>query len=182
MPTLPHILLSIFLLGFTPGTHIIQIHGHLRESHGPLSGYITFINVFVKGDDKILASTQSDDKGDFILSFDRNNVTTFDFYCSGAGVDNMLIASVPKIESEMPEMTFYIPGRYNKNVLGRVICPKCKKADKVYKISYGDAPVFTRRITKSGDTTYSSIYKGTYQAFCMQGPANYYCDRDKVKF
>lgn len=40
----------------------------------------------------------------------------------------------------------------------------------------------TRQINKTGDTTYSSIYKGIYQESCIAGLAKYICERDKAKF
>ena len=66
----------------------------------------------------------------------------------------MLIGSVKTFDSDTPGMTFYIPALRKKNLLGQMLCPKCSKADKVYKIRYGDGlPVATRHISKSGDTT-----------------------------
>ena len=79
-------------------------------------------------------------------------------------------------------MTFFIPGKIKRNVFGKVICLICKHTDKVYEIRYSDAPVFTFNVGKTGDTTYSPIYKGKYQAGCLVEPATYYCSRDKVKF
>lgn len=79
-------------------------------------------------------------------------------------------------------MNFHLPGQLIRNALGKVICPICKRTDKVNKIRHSDAPVSTLRISKSGDTTLSPIYKGKYQAGCLDEPATYYCDRDKVKF
>jgi hypothetical protein len=79
-------------------------------------------------------------------------------------------------------MIFYIPGRPKRNGAGKVICLKCKRADKVFKIEYSDAPVASRHINNNGDTTRNPIYKGRYQENCIAGPAKYFCDRDKVKF
>ena len=65
-----------------------------------------------------------------------------------------------------------------------MLCPKCRKADKVYKIRYGDGlPLSTRHISESGDTTYSPIVNGHYNAgTCLVGVATYYCHRDRIKF
>ena len=120
--------------------------------------------------------------GNFDLSFTPEKEESFDFFCSGVGVDTMLIASVTRFESDTPEMTFFIPAKNKKNASGKVICPKCKRADNVYKIVYGDNPIYVRNISSSGDTTYSPLYKGTYQEDCSETPARYYCDRDKIKF
>jgi len=93
-----------------------------------------------------------------------------------------LLASIREFDSNNPELTFYIPGQPRRNAFGKVICPKCKKADKVYEIEYGDNPITVRNISLSGDTTYSPLYKGKYYQECLVRPAKYYCDRDKVKF
>ena len=176
------IFFATLCLGFRLLTNPVTISGHLKKNPKDTSAYVDGLLVFVKGDNKILAKTFSDNKGDFEITFTPNQEKSFDFYCTGLGIDTLLIASVTTFESDTPEMTFYIPGQLRRNVLGKVICPVCKRTDKVYKIRHSDAPVSTMRISKSGDTTYSPIYKGKYQAGCLGEPATYYCDRDKVKF
>ncbi len=176
------IFLATLLFGFRFLINPVHITGHIRKNPKDTSAYIDKLLVFVKGDNKILAKTFTDDKGNFEMTFTPEKEKSFDFYCNGLGIDTLLLASVTTFESDTPEITFYIPGPHKRNTLGKVICPKCKRTDKVYKIEYGDAPVMTRHISKSGDTTYSPIYKGTYQESCIVGPAKYYCDRDKVKF
>ena len=160
----------------------MTITGHLKKNPKNNSAFVDKVFVFVKGDNKILAKVLTDEKGDFKITFIPQQEKSFDFYCTGLGIDTLLIASVTTFESETPEMTFYIPGEPKRNAFGKILCPICKRADKVYKIHYGDAPVVTRYISKAGDTTYSPIYKGTYQEGCIVGPASYYCERDKAKF
>ena len=176
------IFFATLLLGFRLLTNPVTITGHLKKNPKDGSAFIDRVVVFVKGDNKILASVLTDSKGKFTLSFTPEKQKSFDFYCTGVSLDTLLIASVTTFESDTPEMTFYIPGQLKRNALGKVFCPICKRTDKVYKIQYGDAPIMTRIISKTGDTTYSPIYKGTYQAGCIVDPAKYYCDRDKVKF
>ncbi|MBS1751870.1 MAG: hypothetical protein JST63_18365 [Bacteroidetes bacterium] len=179
-------ILTIFaatlLLGFRHFSLPVTITGHLKNSPRDTSAYTEMVLVFVKGDHKILAKSYTDNKGNFEISFTPNKEKSFDFYCTGLGIDTLLIGSVRTFESDTPEMTFYIPGQLKRNAFGKVICPICKRADKVYKIRHSDAPVSTMVISKSGDTTYSPIYKGKFQAGCLVGLARYYCDRDKVKF
>jgi len=176
------ILIATLLLGFKLLTNPVTITGHLKKNLTDNSAFVDRVIVFVKGDNKILAKVLTDEKGDFEITFTPKKEKSFDFYCTGLGLDTLLISSVTTFESDTPEMTFYIPGLIKRNSLGRALCPICKRADKVYKIQYGDAPVMTRHISKTGDTTYSPIYKGTYQESCIVGPAKYYCDRDKAKF
>ncbi|NCT74225.1 MAG: hypothetical protein GXC78_06840 [Chitinophagaceae bacterium] len=170
------------LFGFRQFTLPVTITGHLKKNPKDTSAYIQNIVMFVKGDNKLLAKSKTDHKGDFTITFTPMNEKSFDFYCTGIGIDTLLLSSVITFESDTPEMIFYIPRKHKKNSFGKTICPKCKRTELVYKIEYGDAPVMTRHISKNGDTTYSPIYKGTYRESCIVGPAKYYCDRDKVKF
>ena len=176
------IIIATFLWGGKSADLPVTIKGHLRKNPSDTSAYIMAVTVFVKGDNKVLARTFTDWKGDFSLTFTPGKETSFDFYCTGVGIDTLLMSSITTFESDTPEMTFYIPGQHKRNAQGKVICPKCRREDKVYKIEYGFAPIVTRHISKSGDTTYSPLYKGTYQEGCVVGPAKYYCDRDKAKF
>lgn len=176
------IFVATLLLGFRLLTNLVTITGHLKKNPKDNSAFIDRVMVFVKADNKILAKVLTDEKGDFEITFTPQKEKLFNFYCTGLGIDTLLIASVTTFESDTPEMTFYIPGQLKRNALGKVLCPICKRTDKVYKIQYGDAPVITRRISKTGDTTYSPIYKGTYQESCIVGSAKFYCERDKAKF
>ena len=178
------IFLSTLLLGFKLLTNPVHITGHLRKNPKDTSAYVGGITVIVKGDNKLIAKTFTDRHGNFELTFTPKNEKSFDFYCYGLAVDTLLIASVQTFESDTPDLTFYIPGIKKKNSLGQTLCPKCKKADKVYKIRYGDAlPLVTRQVSENGDITYSRIVNGHYNAgFCIVGVATYYCDRDKVEF
>jgi len=143
---------------------------------------VGLLTVFIKGDGKVLAEAITDDNGNFKIVFTPMKEKSFDFFCTGIGIDTLLIASITTFDSDEIEMTFDIPAKVNRNALGKVICPKCKRTDKVYEIEYGDAPVTTVHISKSGDTTYSAIYKGKYQESCITRLAKYYCDRDRIKF
>ena len=176
------IIIATFLWAGRSADLPVTIKGHLRKNPSDTSAYIEGITIFVKGNNKVLAKAVTDLKGNFSLIFTPKKEKSFDFYCTGLGIDTLLMSSVTTFERDTPEMTFYIPGEYGQNAFGEIICPKCKGTDKVYKIKYGIAPVVTRHISKSGDTTYSWIYNGTYQEGCTGGPAKYYCDRDKVKF
>jgi len=165
-----------------PLTNPVLIKGHLKKNPADTSTYISHLLVYVKGDNKILAKAITDDDGDFELTFTPNKEKSFDFYCNGIGVDTLLLSSITHFYNDTPEMIFYIPGRQKRDNAGKIICPKCNKTDKVYIIRYGDNPKMVRHISKTYDTTYSPLYKGTYQENCTTRPAKFYCDRDKVKF
>ena len=178
------IFLATLLLGFELLTYPVHITGHLRRNPKDTSAYISGIAVFVKGDNKVLAKTFTDKHGNFELTFTPKKEKSFDFFCNGLAVDTLLIASFQTFESDTPDLIFYIPGIIKKNFLGQTLCLKCKRADKVYKIRYGDAlPVVTIKVSENGDITYSRIVDGYYNAgFCIERVATYYCDRDKVEF
>jgi hypothetical protein len=176
-------LFVVFLLGFRPLTNPVYITGHLKRNPKDTTAYVEGILVIVKGDSKILAKTFTDNKGNFELTFTPNNEKSFDFYCHGVAVDTLLIASVTKFESDTPDITFYIPAQIKKNAFGQPLCPKCKRADMVHKIAYGDGLPIRMEVSEAGDTTYSSIVNGRFNAgTCLVGVAKYFCDRDKVKF
>ena len=176
------ILTTTLLAGFRHFSLPVTITGHLKNNYKDTSSYTERVLIFVKGNRKILAKSFTNRKGDFEISFTPDNERHYDFYCTGLGIDTLLIASITTFDSDTPEMTFFIPGKIKRNVFGKVICLICKHTDKVYEIRYSDAPVFTFNVGKTGDTTYSPIYKGKYQAGCLVEPATYYCSRDKVKF
>jgi hypothetical protein len=165
-------------------TNAVQITGHLKRNPKDTSAYVEGISVIVKGGNKILAQTFTDRQGNFELNFTPDKEKSFEFYCYGLAVDTLLIASVRTFESDTTDLTFYIPGITKKNFFGQTLCLKCKKADNVYKIRYGDAlPVVSIRVSENGDTTFSRIVNGHYNAgSCIGGVATYYCDRDKVEF
>ena len=81
-------------------------------------------------------------------------------------------------------MTFYIPGIRKKNALGKAICLKCKKTDKVYEIIYTDGipDHFDDNTIEYKRHLNPRIVDGAYYDGCIVGIAKYYCDRDKVKF
>ncbi len=178
------ILLATLLLGFKLLTNPVHITGHLKRNFKNIPTYLEGITIIIKGDNKILAKTFTDKQGNFELTFTPEKQKSFDFYCYGLAIDTLLVASVRTFESDTPVLTFYIPGIVKKNFLGQTLCLKCKKADKVYKITYGDAlPVISRQVSENGDITFSRIVNGHYNAgSCIVGIATYYCDRDKIEF
>ena len=160
-----------------------NITGHLKRNPKDTTAYGEGIGIIVKGDNKVLAHTFADRQGNFEVTITPNKEKSFDFFVFGVAVDTMLISAVRTFESDRPELTFYIPALRKKNFLGQMLCPKCNKADKVYKIEYGDGAVFVQHISKTGDTTYSPIYKGTYQTgTCLVGVEKYFCDIYKIQF
>ena len=180
--TTAYVLLATLFFAFKPFSLPVNITGHIKKNPKDSSVYPAFLTVFVKGDKKILAKSFTDSDGNFKMTFTSGKEKSFDFFCTGVGIDTLFIKSVTTFDSDMPDMTFYVPCIVKRNALGKVICPKCNQADKVFSIEYGD-PTYVYHISKAGDTTYSPFYKGMYQAGTdVVEPAKYYCDRDKIKF
>lgn len=159
------------ITSFKLASHPVNIKGHLKKNPADTSADINAVTVFVKADDKKLAEAVTNDKGDFEMSFTAGDEKSFDFYCSAAGIDTLLIASFKHFESDTPEITFFIPGERKKNLLGKIICPKCKKADKVYTIVYEG----------SGSDKWKAADEKEERPSPGK-PAKYYCERDKVEF
>lgn len=164
-------------------TNPIFIKGHLRLNPKDTSAYVERISVFVKGDGKVLATTFTDGNGNFELTFTPDKEKSFDFFCHGVGVETILIGAVRTFNNNTPELTFYLPALRKKNTLGQVICPKCKKADRVYKIIYGDGiPDHLDGDATTHDSNSSIIEGQYYKGTCIVSIAKFFCDRDKVEF
>ncbi len=178
------IFLSALLLGFRLSINPVHIKGHVKKNPKNSFAYLDGVDVIIKGDNKVLAHTFTDNKGNFEIRFTPGKERSFDFFVFAPGIDTMLISSLKTFDSDTPEMSFYIPALKKRDFLGQILCLKCNKSDKVYKIRYGDGLTLTKRhIAKSGDTTYSPIVNGYYNAgTCIAGLATYYCDRDKMIF
>jgi len=178
------VVFSIVLLssGWLPKSLPVHIKGQLKSNPKYEWNNVDNLQVLVKGDGNLLAKAITKKGGNFEITFTSNKEKYFEFYCTGLGIDTLLLECVTSFESDSPEMIFYLPANYRKNVLGQVICIKCNKADKVYKIVYNNSPIVTRIVNSKGDTSYSPLNKGKYYAGCIAGPAKYYCDRDHVKF
>lgn len=176
------ILLSCFITGFRLTQNQIYIKGHLKNNKD-ITDSLLGLQIIAKCNDKILAQTYTGVKGDFELHFTSVNQQNVNFFCNGIGIDSLLIGSIKTFDNNTPDITLYLPADVKKDILGRVKCLICGKADQVYPIAYGDALPIVRHISKKGDTTYSSIYKGRYNVgSCIVGMAKHFCNRDKVKF
>lgn len=153
----PIILMLFYFVNNNSLINPIYISGHLKENiKGPTIRLIGLI-ITVKGDDKVLAKDTVKAGGTFFISFTPGNQHSFDFFCSGLGVDTILIGSFNSFKNDNPTLTFNLPATLRKNSLGQIICMKCKKADRVYKIKQNHASPSAKIAT-------------------------YFCDRDKVRF
>ena len=162
------LLLTHFVNSNTPTTLPVTIKGHINQSKS--SWEVKHLRVFVKGDNKILASTFANEHGNFELTFTPKNEKSFDFYCETYNSITLLISSVKKFESDTPDMFFTIPMELKLNEKGDVVCPKCHKVDKVFKIILSHPPGYYELVKKGViDTTIHQ--RGIYD-----------CLRDKISF
>ena len=167
----------MLLFGFRLSTNPVYITGHIKKNPKDTLDYVAHLNVFVKEGNKVLAKTQTDAEGNFELAFTPKKEKSSDFYCFGVSIDTLLIASVTTFDSDTPEMTFFIPNIYLTNKLGKIICPKCKKSDRVHQLFY------SKEICIVGDTTHYTVIKGkTKPGHNYLEVAKFHCDRDKVNF
>ena len=176
------IFLTTLFFGFKPLTLPVDIIGHIKKNPKDTSVCVGLLTKFVRGDKKVLAKALTDDNGNFKMTITPAKEKSFDFFCTGVGLDTLFISSIITFSSEVPDMIFYVPVDIKRNALGKVICPKCNRTDKVYPIEYGE-PHYVYLLSRTGDTTYSPFYKGTYLAGTdVVTSGKYYCDRDKIEF
>jgi len=113
----------------------ITITGHLKKNPKDTSAFIQNVVVLVKGDNKILSKTLTDNKGDFTITFTPKNEKSFDFYCTGLGIDTLLLSSVTTFESDTPEMSFYIPVQHKKTLSVRQYAQNANELTRFIKSS-----------------------------------------------
>lgn len=153
----------------------IYVSGHLKKNPADTSASLSKATIFVKGNNKVLAGATSDRKGNFNIDFLDQHEPSFDFYYTNAEKDTLLLLSTRTFKSDEPEITFPVPATVKKNKAGQVICLKCKKADKVFKIIYADG------VPGNPDDQLSSGNREIYAGRIIR-LARYYCSRDKVNF
>lgn len=175
-PSFLILLLILFIVGtsFSCLNLPMVLTGHLKKNPSAASAYTNGVTIFVKAGNTKLAETVTDSKGNFTISFTPAGEESFDFFCTAADIDTLLIASYDRFESNTPEITFYIPGIHKKNLFGKVVCPKCKKTNQVYDIVYTGKQV-------SGSTE-TSDNKQPKEEASSKKLAKFYCERDKIEF
>ena len=130
------------LVGLRLAPRSILIKGHLKRNPVDTSFYVEYLFIMLKGDNNLLAKTISNEKGDFSVSLTPNGERSFDLYCTQIGIDTLLIGSFRLFESDTLDMSFYVPKKIDKNAFGKVLCPKCNRADKVYPITHNISPCY----------------------------------------
>jgi hypothetical protein len=174
------ILIGIMVVAFNIPTDSIFLSGQLIQNPKNNLAYIQYLTVFIKSNNKILGKTISNANGIFSLTVNSKVIKSFDIFCTGVGMDTLFLASCNTFKSDTLKLTLITPPEYKKNFFGKIICPKCKKADMTIPIIYGES-VVVEKIEKDGNETTNeddAFNAGT----CVEMPARYFCKRDKIKF
>lgn len=86
-------LLMTISFGFKSPVNPVFITGHIKQKPKDNSVYVEKLVVFVKGGGKVLTKTITGDSGSFKSCFIPNQEKSFDFFCTGVGLDTLFIAS-----------------------------------------------------------------------------------------
>jgi hypothetical protein len=162
-----------------------KITGKLYSSDNPQFYSVEHIFVILRSDNKAFDTVRTNEKGEFSVTIPSNKQKKIDILYSGIGFGTVYLRHIKQLSADTTNLQIDLANNYKKNIFGTAICPKCNKTNQVYKIRYGDAPVYTLKINDNGDTTYSSIHNGVYQAStCVSSrqSAQWYCDRDKIEY
>ena len=88
----------------------IHIIGHLAQSDINLNFNPANITIVVKdyNANKVLATTQTNQSGDFALSLQNKQGRIFNFYYLRNGKDTTLLSTFPTLQNDTTVLTFYI--------------------------------------------------------------------------
>ena len=143
------------------------------------------VNVIISSNKKVIDTVLTNGNGEFIVSIPDSIISDIDMHYFGVGFEENYLGHIKNIISDTTTFEVDLSKKYRKNIFGKAICLKCGKSDMVYKVVYGDAPIYTLQIDQNGDTLQSAIRNGVYQAgTCVSSAqsARWYCDRDKITY
>ena len=161
------------------------IKGKIYSSDNPQFYTVENIFVILRCDNKPFDTVRTNDKGEFLAVIPIGKEKAIDILYSGIGFGTIYLRRINQLYSDTTDLQIDLNNNYKKNTFGKAICPRCNKTNQVYKIRYGDSPAYTMQVMENGDTTYSPIHNGIYEAgTCISSrqSALWYCDRDKIEF
>ena len=159
--------------------------GKLIVNKTPEFYSIDHVSIIIQADNQYFDTVMTNAQGYFSFSLPTGNTKNIDILYSGLGFGTIYLRHINNLTADTTKLEIYVPTEYKKNIFGKAYCPKCGKADMTYKISYGDAPIYSLNVNANGDTISSAIYKGKYQAGTDVSSAQsavWYCDRNKIEF
>ena len=177
-------ILVLTLLAFTSKSNKVII-GKIYSSENPQFYSVENIFVILYSDNKLIDTVKTNGKGEFVASIPNGKQKNIDIFYSDIGFGTIYLQRIKQLSSDTTQIQIDLAKKYRKNIFGTSYCPKCKRTDMVYKIRYGDAPVYTLQVNDNGDTIYSAIHNGVYEAgTCVSSrqSSQWYCIRDKIEF
>jgi hypothetical protein len=141
-----------------------------------------FEQITIKNRKEIVSRIRADKDGIVKISPDliRDSVD-YDLFLTSIGVNGTYLTTINSKTIGIIEII--LPKTYDMR-LGKAICPKCKKINKVYKAVYTDPPIVTIKIV-NGDTIYSHIVNGKYYMdtdVTNDLDPRWYCERDDIMY
>jgi len=177
-------ILALTIFAFTTKSDKI-ITGKIYSTDNPQFYNVENIFVILRSDNKPFDTVQTNNKGEFLAIIPSDKQKKIDILYSGIGFGTVYLKHIKQLSADTTNLQIDLANKFKKNIFGKAICPKCNKSNQVYKIRYGDAPVYTFRVSENGDTTYSPIHNGVYEAgTCVSSAQSgqWYCGRDKIEF
>lgn len=176
------ILIATILLNFTYGQNSLKIYGELKPKKSEIN--VSRLKILVKTNNLILAETLTDSLGKFKLVFIPKNNNEIDFYYTGIGNDTIFLKRIINIQTDSLNLSFSLPIKYKLNLKGKVVCPICKKADKVFKIIYLNTNPYIAVGAKEID---NGLYDMSnvdlkQEKYTPVELSRYSCKRDNIKF
>jgi hypothetical protein len=179
----PLLIVLLPFLHYTNDNKLLE--GKLIAAHKNTDYNIAYVFIIIKSNNSC-DTVLTDENGRFSFKFRNEKIKNIDISYMGVGFGTIYLKHLDNNTEDVgTNLEIQIPTVYKKNILGKAYCPKCMRTDKVYEIRYGDAPMVAIRIDKKGDTTYSKIHDGIYDAgTCISSDqsAQWFCDRDKIEF
>lgn len=173
--------LTTFLPSDTADVTQIKLNYYRTEDNQVWNKGIDELTIKTKG--RVIDKILTDNNGLGTIKKDTiRKYKEIDIFLTSIGVEELYLLTINN--STIDRWEINIP-RYYKIKLGRAVCPKCNKSDKVYKAIYGDRQILKLKIDKKGDTTYSNILgRNYYMGTCVTNDLNplWHCERDKIEF
>lgn len=176
------ILVTIILLSFTYDQNSMKIYGQLKPRKPEIN--VSGLKILVKTNNLILAETLTDTFGKFKLIFIPKANDTINFYCTGIGKDTIFLKRIINIKTDSLNLAFSLPVKYKLNLKGKVICPICKKSDKVLKLIYINTNPYIAVGAKETDQGLIDVsnVKLKQEKYTPIELSRYSCKRDSIKF
>lgn len=176
------ILITLILLSFKYGQNSVKIYGELKPKKSGIN--VCRLKILAKSNDVILAETLTDTFGKFKLILIPKTNDKINFYCTGIGNDTIFLRRIVNLQTNSLKLDFSLPVKYKLNSKGKVICPICKKVDKVFKLVYLNTNPFIvvgAKETDKGEIIMENV-KYEQEKYIPIELSRYSCKRDSIKF